>query len=152
VGEHASPGKPFEISKWEVQQAYRKVAANKGAAGADGVSLAEFESDLKNNRAWAERVVVAEAPGRWRRGRAGWPPHQESGRGEGGVRLVLDGPAQSEFTVDRVIAGTGFRIDLARLPFLPAELRSAVRTLNGHPLVSRAGETSVPGLYSMPRA
>ena len=64
-----------------------------------------------------------------------------------GVRLALDGPVQSSVTADHVIAGTGFRIDLARLPFLPAELRSAVRTLNGHPLVSRAGETSVPGLY-----
>jgi RNA-directed DNA polymerase len=49
VGEHVSPGKSFEISKWEVWQAYQKVAANKGAAGVDGVSLAEFESDLKGN-------------------------------------------------------------------------------------------------------
>jgi RNA-directed DNA polymerase len=49
VGEHVSPGKSFEISKWEVWQAYRKVAADKGAAGVGGVSLAEFESDLKGN-------------------------------------------------------------------------------------------------------
>lgn len=64
-----------------------------------------------------------------------------------GVRLALDGPVRSTVTADHVIAGTGFRVDLARLPFLPEELRSAVQTLNGHPLVSRAGETSVPGLY-----
>jgi hypothetical protein len=49
VGEHESSGKPFGISKWEVWQAYQKVAANKGAAGVDGVSLAEFGSDLKGN-------------------------------------------------------------------------------------------------------
>jgi RNA-directed DNA polymerase len=49
VGEYESPGKPFDISKQEVWQAYQKVAANKGAAGVDGVSLAEFESDLKGN-------------------------------------------------------------------------------------------------------
>jgi RNA-directed DNA polymerase len=49
VGEHVSPGKSFEISKQEVWQAYQKVAANKGAAGVDGVSLAEFGSDLKEN-------------------------------------------------------------------------------------------------------
>jgi retron-type reverse transcriptase len=49
VGEHESPGKPFGISKQEVWQAYQKVAANKGAAGVDGVSLAEFESDLRGN-------------------------------------------------------------------------------------------------------
>lgn len=64
-----------------------------------------------------------------------------------GVRLTLDGPVCSTVTADHVIAGTGYRVDLARLPFLPDDLRSAVRTLNGHPLVSRAGETSVPGLY-----
>jgi RNA-directed DNA polymerase len=32
-----------------VWEAYRKVAANKGAAGVDGQSIAEFEQDLKEN-------------------------------------------------------------------------------------------------------
>ena len=49
MGEQVSPGKPFDISKQEVWQAYQKVAANKGAAGVDGVDLTEFESDLKGN-------------------------------------------------------------------------------------------------------
>ena len=49
MDEHESPGKPFDISKQEVWQAYQKVAANKGAAGVDGVGLEEFESDLRNN-------------------------------------------------------------------------------------------------------
>ena len=46
--------KPFEISKQLVWEAYRRVAANKGAAGVDGCSIADFESDLKNNlyRIW----------------------------------------------------------------------------------------------------
>jgi pyridine nucleotide-disulfide oxidoreductase len=65
----------------------------------------------------------------------------------GGVRMVLDGPGQPLIDADHVIAGTGFRVDLARLPFLPESLRLSVNTLNGHPLVSRAGQTSVPGLY-----
>lgn len=64
-----------------------------------------------------------------------------------GVRLVLDGPGQSVVDADHVIAGTGFRIDLARLSFVREQLRVAVKSLNGHPLVSRFGETSVPGLY-----
>ena len=42
-------GKPFDISKWEVWEAYRRVRANKGAPGCDEVTLEEFESDLKNN-------------------------------------------------------------------------------------------------------
>jgi hypothetical protein len=63
------------------------------------------------------------------------------------VRLSLAGPGRSEAVVDHVIAGTGFRIDVARLGFLPEALRSQVRMFNGQPAVSRVGETSVPGLY-----
>ena len=48
MGELKSSGKSFEISKWEVQRAWEKVWANKGAAGVDGCSLEEFEADLKN--------------------------------------------------------------------------------------------------------
>jgi RNA-directed DNA polymerase len=41
--------KPFEISKWAVWEAYRRVKANKGAAGVDEQSLEEFERDLSGN-------------------------------------------------------------------------------------------------------
>jgi RNA-directed DNA polymerase len=41
--------KPFEISQAAVGEAYRRVKANKGAAGVDGESIAEFEKDLENN-------------------------------------------------------------------------------------------------------
>jgi RNA-directed DNA polymerase len=41
--------KPYEISKWEVWEAYERVKANKGAPGVDEVSLGEFEKDLKGN-------------------------------------------------------------------------------------------------------
>ena len=41
--------KPFDISKRLVWEAYRKVAANKGAAGVDGESIQQFEEDLKGN-------------------------------------------------------------------------------------------------------
>jgi len=41
--------KPFEISKPVVLEAWKQVKANKGAAGADGVSLEQFETDLKGN-------------------------------------------------------------------------------------------------------
>lgn len=42
-------GKPFEISKHQVMEAYRCVKANHGAGGTDGVDFTEFEKDLKNN-------------------------------------------------------------------------------------------------------
>jgi RNA-directed DNA polymerase len=49
MSELKSSAKPFDISKWEVWEAYEKVKANKGAPGVDGVNLAEFESDLRGN-------------------------------------------------------------------------------------------------------
>ena len=44
-----SKPKSFEISKRAVGEAWRRVKANKGAAGVDGESIAEFEEDLKGN-------------------------------------------------------------------------------------------------------
>ncbi len=41
--------KSFDIPKQSVWEAYRKVAANRGAPGVDEVTLKEFETDLKNN-------------------------------------------------------------------------------------------------------
>jgi thioredoxin reductase len=64
-----------------------------------------------------------------------------------GVRLLLDGPGQTSLDVDHVIAGTGFRVDLARLPFLPASVQEKIALCSGYPVVNRAGESSVPGLY-----
>ena len=37
--------KPFTISKWVVWEAFQRVKANKGAAGVDDQSIAEFEQD-----------------------------------------------------------------------------------------------------------
>src|SRR6188472_2086678 len=41
--------KPFEISRSAVWEAYRRVKANKGAAGGDEQSIQEFEGDLHGN-------------------------------------------------------------------------------------------------------
>ena len=49
MDELKSSGKPFDISKREVWEAYEKVKANKGAPGADGCSIEDFGKDLKNN-------------------------------------------------------------------------------------------------------
>jgi RNA-directed DNA polymerase len=49
MGEPKLQNKPYEISKWTVWEAYRKVKANKGAPGVDEQSLAAFDADLQGN-------------------------------------------------------------------------------------------------------
>ena len=43
------PSKPFNIDKRKVYEAYLQVRSNGGAAGVDGVTIEEFETDLKSN-------------------------------------------------------------------------------------------------------
>jgi FAD-dependent urate hydroxylase len=65
-----------------------------------------------------------------------------------GVRLQLVGPGgQSSLDVDHVIAGTGFRVDLSRLGYLPPDLQARIATFDGYPELTRAAESTVPGLY-----
>ena len=47
--EPMSGPKPFEISKEMVAEAYRRVKANRGAAGIDGETIEEYERDLEGN-------------------------------------------------------------------------------------------------------
>jgi len=54
VSEPKQQDKPFQISKWVVWEAFQRVKANKGAAGVDDQSIAEFEQDRDKNlyRIW----------------------------------------------------------------------------------------------------
>jgi RNA-directed DNA polymerase len=54
VSEPKLQDKPFQIAKAAVWEAYRRVKANKGAAGVDDQSIAEFEADRDQNlyRIW----------------------------------------------------------------------------------------------------
>ncbi len=49
MSESKSQAKPFEVSKHVVWEAYLRVKANKGAAGADGCTIEQYEQDLKDN-------------------------------------------------------------------------------------------------------
>lgn len=41
--------KPYEISKYLIMEAFQRVKANHGSAGIDGVSISDFEKNLKDN-------------------------------------------------------------------------------------------------------
>ena len=61
------------------------------------------------------------------------------------VKLTLsDGSVR---VVDHVFLGTGYRVDVARHPFLPAEIAQRIQTCNGFPKLSAAFESAVPGLH-----
>jgi cation diffusion facilitator CzcD-associated flavoprotein CzcO len=50
-------------------------------------------------------------------------------------------------TVDHVLFGTGYRVDVARYRFLGPSLISRMERLGGYPVLRRGLETSVPGLH-----
>jgi thioredoxin reductase len=60
--------------------------------------------------------------------------------------MHADGTRRIE-TVDQVIAATGYRPDLRRLPFLAKALRQQIAETAHIPHLSGSFETSVPGLY-----
>jgi thioredoxin reductase len=63
----------------------------------------------------------------------------------------LDG-SKRETTADHLIAATGYRVNLSRLPFLSTALRHAIRTADGSPALTSSFESSVPGLYFIGKA
>lgn len=61
------------------------------------------------------------------------------------VRIRLDDG--SERTVDHILLGTGFRIDLSKYDFLSPKLLESIERFNGYPMLKEGLETSVPGLH-----
>jgi thioredoxin reductase len=63
------------------------------------------------------------------------------------LTLVNNGGDRREFQADHVICGTGYRPELARLPFLDDTLLSRIKAIQGTPILSANFESSMPGLY-----
>jgi cation diffusion facilitator CzcD-associated flavoprotein CzcO len=65
------------------------------------------------------------------------------------VTLADRAGAQTARTFDHVIAATGYRVNLERVPFLSDALRSQIALTGTSPFVSDNFETSIPGLYAV---
>jgi hypothetical protein len=63
----------------------------------------------------------------------------------GRARVTLS--TDEVLTVDHVIFGTGYRVDVSRYPFLTPSVTSRLELVAGFPVLRRGMESSVPGLH-----
>lgn len=61
------------------------------------------------------------------------------------LELILDDATKR--SVDHVLLGTGYDVDISRYPFLPSDLLSEVHQFGGYPKLKDGFRCSVPGLY-----
>jgi hypothetical protein len=66
---------------------------------------------------------------------------------EHGDALRLDVSDGSVREVDHLMFATGYRVDVARYPFLGPAILAELRRAHGYPLLRRGLESSVPGLH-----
>ena len=116
MDELKASGKPFQISKQEVWDAWLKVKGNQGAPGVDGQSIEAFEKDLKDNlyKVWNRMSSGTYFP----------PPVKavEIPKPHGGGTRVLGVPRRGQDRADRgggpagESGGTGVPPRLLRVP------------------------------------
>ncbi|HTS98354.1 MAG TPA: NAD(P)-binding domain-containing protein [Streptosporangiaceae bacterium] len=114
----------------------------------------------RSTRVYRARTALGPAGASWLRGRVEGQFPALTGQSvtwarmqDGGARLGLTGRDGStrELAADHVIAATGYRTDLTRLPFLGDQLLPSLRRVpgTGSSVVGRDYQSSVPGLYFM---
>lgn len=64
-----------------------------------------------------------------------------------GSRIRVKLSDGSERTVDHVLLGTGYRVDVAKYDFFAPELARSIKQYKGYPELREGFETSVPGLH-----
>jgi lysine/ornithine N-monooxygenase len=71
----------------------------------------------------------------------------EASGGRAILRLESDAGDTQRIETGHVIAATGFRADVRRLPFMSAEIKSQLELIDDVPALSSHFESSVPGLF-----
>lgn len=64
-----------------------------------------------------------------------------------GSQLLLKLDDGTERLVDHALLATGFRVDVAKYPFLSQSLVKQLNVVNGYPVLKRGLESSIPGLH-----
>ena len=120
-------------------------------------NLPQEEKDMVSKRMWGEGRLKVEP---WLEKRVMKPNtqiHEKAGlascieRADGALDVKLDNGVS--FIVDDVILATGYKVDLARVPFLKnSSLLEKIEVKNGFPVLDPYFQTSAEGLFftSMP--
>jgi len=64
-----------------------------------------------------------------------------------GLSITLDD--SSTRSVDHILMGTGYRVDIARYGFLHSDIAASLHCFDGYPRLVAGFESSVPGLHFM---
>ena len=64
-----------------------------------------------------------------------------------GERVCIQLSDGSERVFDHVLLGTGYRVDIARYPFLSTPILEKIERVDGFPVLDEGFETSLPGLH-----
>ncbi len=64
-----------------------------------------------------------------------------------GTRVKVSFDDGTERTIDHVLLGTGYRVDISRYDFLSKELKNSISRNNGYPRLRKGLESSVDGLH-----
>lgn len=131
-----SQAKPFDIPKHAVWDAYRQVAANKGAPGVDDESLSDFDARLKDNlyKIWNRMSSGSYMP----------PPVKavEIPKAHGGTRL-LGVPTVADRVAQTVVANhIGERAELGSIRTPMAIGRRSPPSTPWRPAGNGAGSTT----------
>jgi hypothetical protein len=114
----------------------------------------------RSTRVYRARTALGPAGASWLRGRVEGQFPARTGLSvkwarmqDGGARLGLAGAdgTINELGADHVIAATGYRTDMTRLPFLGDQLLPGLRNVpgTGSSIVGRDYQSTIPGLYFM---